>query len=102
MTKAVVTLEFPLKPEAVEPFTAQLADILAETATKDGFISVAVHRVVDGGNTLLLLEEWESAAHYQAYLQWRVDTGLMDVLQPILAGDPKITIWDAPTMRFDR
>lgn len=100
MTKAIITFELPLKAEAVEGFLEMLPGILTETATKDGFISIAAHRKPDDPNTLLLLEEWESAQHYQTYLQWRMDTGLMDVLGPILGGEPKILIWDEPFLRF--
>ena len=36
--------------------------------------------------TVHLVEDWESLEHYDKYLQWRLDTGLPALLDPILEG----------------
>ena len=36
---------------------------------------------------VLLVELWETAQHQQAYLNWRMETGLVDALSQFLAGE---------------
>jgi len=36
--------------------------------------------------TIVLTESWASFAHYDRYLEWRRETGIFDVLAPLLVG----------------
>lgn len=33
-----------------------------------------------------LIEEWESVAHYDTYLQWRIDNGIKEATASIIEG----------------
>jgi quinol monooxygenase YgiN len=83
-----VTALFPTKVEASDNFYTTLVSVLPETRTYDGCISVTPHRDLDDSAKILLIEEWESREHYLAYLQWRVETGLLEAIGPMLAGEP--------------
>ena len=50
--------------------------------------------VEESANTYKLIEEWESVAHYDAYLQWRIDTGIKEATASLIAGgwDNGVTI----------
>ena len=37
-------------------------------------------------NTIHLIEDWESLDHQAKYLNWRIETGLLDALDPLLKG----------------
>ena len=37
-------------------------------------------------NTFTLIEDWASLENYETYLQWRIDTGIADILNPLLVG----------------
>jgi len=41
--------------------------------------------------TIYLYEKWDSKEDHQSYLNFRVENGLMDFLNPRLAGDFKVT-----------
>ena len=41
--------------------------------------------ISENGDTLYLYERWDSKEDHQAYLKYRGDTGLLEVLGPILA-----------------
>ena len=41
--------------------------------------------ISEDGDTLYLYERWDSKEDHQAYLQYRGETGLLDVLGPILS-----------------
>ena len=34
----------------------------------------------------ILIEDWESLDHQTKYLNWRLETGLLEVLEPLLDG----------------
>jgi quinol monooxygenase YgiN len=91
-----VTLELALKPEIAEGFLGQLRDILAETSGKPGFIAIDVHRQEDAPERLMVFEQWQSADAYRTYFKWRMETGFMEALKPILVEEPRLRIWQAP------
>ena len=43
---------------------------------------------------ILLVEQWESPEHQQAYMGWRVETGFMDAVGPLLDGAPVARVFD--------
>ena len=43
---------------------------------------------METGN-VVLVELWETAEHQQAYLNWRIETGLTEALSDFLAGELK-------------
>jgi quinol monooxygenase YgiN len=83
-----VIASFPTKAEESDTFHDTLASVLPDTRAFEGCIGVTTHRGLDDPSLILLIEEWESREKYLAYFQWRVDTGLLDAIGPMLAGEP--------------
>ena len=44
------------------------------------------------GEAILFIEYWDSAAHYQRYLDWRTETGVLNQLVEMLAAPPAIRV----------
>ena len=44
------------------------------------------------GEGMVFIEYWDSAEHYQRYLTWRTETGVLDRLVEMLAAPPIIRI----------
>lgn len=88
-----VTLLFPTKPEEAEGFYKTLVSVLPDTRAFDGCQSVTTHRDLDDPTKVFLIEVWDSREHQQKYLGWRVETGLMDAIGPLLAGAPTISAY---------
>ena len=42
--------------------------------------------LIKRSQNIFLVELWESAEHQQAYMGWRVETGFMDAVGPLLDG----------------
>jgi quinol monooxygenase YgiN len=82
----LVNLVFPIKPEKLDSFLAMMSEALKETRAFDGCISVKTYHEEDSSN-VLLIEEWESFEKQKSYLNWRVETGLMDVLAEYISGE---------------
>lgn len=92
-----VTLLFPTKVEESDNFYNTLVSVLPDTRAYDGCISVTTHRDLDDASKVLLIEEWETREHQLKYLQWRAETGLLEAIGPLLAGEPVITAYSNAT-----
>ena len=67
---------------------------LVDTRAFDGCESIEVYVDADEPDTVILWEKFATRAHHEAYRAWRVETGLLDMLAPILAEDLTITYLD--------
>ena len=50
--------------------------------------------IYEDGDTLYLYERWDTKADHQDYLKYLTDTGLLDVLGPMLAKPLDLTYSD--------
>jgi quinol monooxygenase YgiN len=92
-----VTALFPTKSEESDKFLDALVSVLPDTRAFDGCIGVSAHRGLDDPSQVLLIEEWESREKYLAYFQWRVKTGLLEAIGPMLAGEPVTNFYSNTT-----
>ena len=83
--KNLVIVSFPAKPETINNLKETLKSALPDTRGFDGCISVKTF-IEESTNTIHLIEDWETLEHQQKYLAWRIETGLLDLLEPLLDG----------------
>ena len=83
--KNLVIVSFPAKEEKLDILKNAMKDALPETRAYDGCISVDTY-IEESTNTIHLIEDWESLDHQAKYLNWRIETGLLTALDPILDG----------------
>jgi len=78
-TIAVAT--FRCSPEGRSALTDFLSgeEGLSVTRAYDGAIRIET-LLSNDNDDVILYEEWESVEHHQAYLGWRVETGLADFM----------------------
>ena len=83
--KNLVIVSFPAKAESLETLKEAMRRALPDTRSFDGCLSVITF-IEESTNTIHLIEDWESLNHQAAYLNWRVETGLLDNLDLFLEG----------------
>ncbi len=83
----MVTAEFKFKPEAADAMLEAMKAALPDTRAYEGCQDVKSYYEADT-HSLLLVELWDSSEHQQAYIGWRVETGLMDSIGDSLADAP--------------
>jgi len=83
--KNLVIVSFPAKEGMLDDLKETLKVALPDTRSFDGCISVDTY-IEDSTNTVHLIEDWETLDHQAKYLNWRVETGLLTQLDPILDG----------------
>ena len=81
----LVIVSFPATAESLEKLKEAMRRALPDTRSFDGCLSVNTF-IEESTNTIHLIEDWESLNHQAAYLNWRVETGLLDNLDLFLEG----------------
>ena len=92
MTELVV-LNFKAAEGKFDALGDMFRAVLGDTRAYDGCVKVDVYED-EGNNTITLVEEWESLAHQQKYLGWRIETGIQEATKDILEGgfDSGVTV----------
>ena len=90
-----VYLEFDCAEGKGVEFLDVLLPALADTRAFEGCISVETFINADAPDTVFLWEKWEERSNQEAYMGWRVETGLLDLIGPFMAGPPKIAHLEA-------
>lgn len=88
------TVIWDIKPECADDLVRTLSDMFSDTQTHDGFISIRLQKSAIAANAFILLQEWETISHHQAYMAYRGEQGDMDKLAAMTAGPTLIQYWD--------
>ena len=83
--KNLVIVSFPAKAETLETLQEAMRRALPDTRSFEGCLSVDTF-IEESTNTIHLIEDWETLDHQATYLSWRVETGLLTDLDPLLDG----------------
>ncbi len=68
---------------------------LTATRAFEGCESIEAYTDADNPDNIVLWEKFATRANHEAYLAWRIETGLLDALASILASDLQVTYLDA-------
>lgn len=68
---------------------------LTATRAFEGCESIEAYTDADNPDNIVLWEKFATRANHEAYLAWRIETGLLDALSSILASDLQVTYLDA-------
>ena len=89
-----VLLDLQAQADKVDALIKTFKEILPDTRAYDGCIGVDVQQNQDDKTNIVLVEQWESRAHYEKYFAWRNESGAMEKLGSMLAGPPSIKYFD--------
>ena len=89
-----VILELPVKPEARDGMVYALKDALPVTRAFDGCIKIIPLTNQDDTNTIVLIEEWDTRAHHEAYMKFRTESGFIEAMMGMLTGEPRFMYLD--------
>lgn len=85
-------LQFPVQPAKRAEFTQMITGALPDTRAYAGCLAAKLWLPENSDSGVWVYEEWETRDHQAAYFNWRVETGLMDAIGPMLAGEPQV-VW---------
>ena len=81
----LVVLNFKAADGKFDALADMFRAVLGDTRSYDGCIKVDVYED-RGSSTITLVEQWESLAQQQKYLEWRIETGIQETTRDILEG----------------
>ena len=90
----IVLLEMQIKPELAEKVKGGLKALLPDTRGYAGCQSIDVYENLDSKGNLVVYEQWDSRPHYERYLAWRTETGVMAELAKNLTQPPSIRYFE--------
>jgi quinol monooxygenase YgiN len=79
-----VLLEVRIKDGCHDKLKAAFVELLPDTRSRDGCISLYITKDQDDPSKLIIVEMWETRGHYDRYLQWRTERGDMEVLGELM------------------
>ena len=94
MGTTVVLLEIQIKPECVDEVKAFLKEALPDTRAYAGCQGVDIYGNLEESTNLVFYERWESRGHYEKYLSWREETGVLKELGSKLSKERSIRYYD--------
>lgn len=88
----VIMQKFPCSEKGRKTFNDILRaeDGVKKTRTFDGLISAEI-LFDDESNDVVGISVWESRAHFEEYMKFRIIWGIAEKLVPLLTGVPEIT-----------
>ena len=89
----LVQLEGRIKQGDVDETVAFFGTHLPDTRAYDGCKDIEMF-LNDDGHTFILIENWDSKAHYDKYLAWRQETGTLAKLGDLMEGPPNIRYFE--------
>lgn len=89
-----VLLSVCAKPECRDELIAMFAENFKQTRVYDGCLDVYMTVCDDKPNELLLVQQWQSRPHYEHYLAWRAETGVVDKLAKMADGEVSIRFFE--------
>lgn len=90
----IVTFEVQAKPDQREALREFMRRILPDTRAYQGCQGLDLLIDQDAPERLVVLEKWESRAHYERYLAWREESGTVAKVGPMLAAPPTVRYFD--------
>ena len=86
--KNLVIVSFPAKVDTLEILKEAMRNALPDTRSFEGCISVETFEETST-KTIFLIEDWETLDDHAKYAAWRAETGLADIMEPLLDGGSK-------------
>ena len=90
----MVLLETRIKSKEISNMKSYLDEILPDTRAYDGCQSLDVYFNTDDTGNMVMVEFWDSRAHYEKYLNWRTETGVLDKVGAMFSEPPIIRYYD--------
>jgi len=81
----LVVLNFKAAKGQFDALGDMFRAVLGDTRSYEGCLKVDVYSD-ESTSTYTLVEEWETLAHQQKYLQWRIETGIQEATKDIIEG----------------
>lgn len=89
----LVALECKARSDSVDTLIGFMQKHLPDTRNFEGCQDITAYLGEDG-LSVIMVEHWDTKAHYEKYLAWRQETGVFADLGAMLDGEPSIRFFE--------
>ena len=86
----IVLVNLDVKEKSVEELKKYLKEILPDTRSFEGCQGVQVYESKESPTKMTIHAKWISEEAQKKYMSWRIDTGALDKLMPMLSEQPNL------------
>jgi len=90
----VVLFQMCTKKESLEELIKYLKEIIVETRSYEGCQGVHLYQNKETPTKLTIHAKWVSEEAQKKYIAWRMETGELDKLTPMLSEPPSMQYYD--------
>ena len=90
----IVLVNLNVKEESVDELKKYFKEILPDTRSFEGCQGVQLYQSKESPTKMTIHAKWESEEAQKKYMSWRMDTGALDKLIPMLSGHPNLEFHD--------
>jgi quinol monooxygenase YgiN len=94
LVSILATADFFIHPEKADEFLGIMKEALPDTRNFEGCEHLDTYVDQDQPGHILLVERWASRSAHEAYLAWRMETGMLDMLGPFVSAPPQFAYFD--------
>lgn len=91
----LATADFRIHPEKLDEFLDVMKAALPDTRAFEGCEGIETYTDQDEAGRVFLVEKWTDRSAHEKYLAWRIEGGMMELLEPYAAGPPTFAYFDA-------
>ena len=86
----IVLVNLNVKEESVDELKKYFKEILPDTRSFEGCQGVQLYQSKESPTKMTIHAKWESEEAQKKYMSWRMDTGALDKLIPMLSEPPNL------------
>ena len=90
----IVLVNFDVKEESIEELKKYLKEILPDTRSFEGCQGVQLYESRETPTKMTIHAKWTSEEAQKKYMSWRMDSGALDKVIPMLSEAPSLEFYN--------
>ena len=90
----IVLVNLNVKEESIDELKTYFKEILPDTLSFEGCQEVQLYQSKESPTKMTIHAKWTSEEAQKKYMSWRMDTGALDKIIPMLSDPPNLEFYD--------
>ena len=90
----IVLVNLNVKEESIDELKTYFKEILPDTRSFEGCQEVQLYQNKESPTKMTIHSKWTSDEAQKKYMSWRIDTGSLDKIIPMLSDHPNLEFYD--------
>ena len=90
----IVLINLDVKEESIDELKKYFKEILPDTRSFEGCQGVQLYQSKETPTKMTIHAKWDSEEAQKKYMSWRIDTGALDKVMPMLTDHPNLEFYN--------